>query len=94
MKFEWDASKATTNIQKHDISFEEAVTVFNDILSFSYDDEIHSHSERRYATLGMSDLGNVLVVAHTMRGERVRIINAREATPREKRWYEKEKHNG
>ncbi|HYX27315.1 MAG TPA: BrnT family toxin [Pyrinomonadaceae bacterium] len=94
MEFEWDSKKLRDNLIKHGISFEEAVSVFEDILSFTYDDEIHSHSERRYATLGMSDRGNVLVVAHTMRGERVRIINAREATPREKRWYEKEKHNG
>jgi uncharacterized protein len=60
-------------------------------LSFMYDDEAHSHTEQRYATLGMSDHGRVLVIAHTMRGERVRIISAREATAREKRWYEKER---
>ena len=63
---------------------------FSDILSFTYDDEVHSHAERRYATLGMSGRQRVLVVAHTMRGEQVRIISAREATPRERRWYEKE----
>jgi uncharacterized DUF497 family protein len=93
MEFEWDSNKSEVNIRKHGISFEEATSVFKDILSFTYDDETHSHSERRYATLGISDQGNVLVVDHTMRDERVRIINAREATPREKKWYEKEKHN-
>ena len=90
MEFEWDPKKATANLPKHDVSFEEAVTVFSDILSFTYDDEAHSHAERRYATLGMSAQGHVLVVAHTQRGEHVRIISAREATPRERRWYEKE----
>jgi uncharacterized DUF497 family protein len=93
MEFEWDPIKSKANTRKHGISFEEASTAFNDILSFTYDDEIHSHSERRYATLGMSTQENLVVVAHTMRGERVRIISARLATAREKKWYEKEKDN-
>lgn len=91
MEFEWDPKKARINIRKHRVSFEEAVTVFSDVLSFTYDDEIHSRTERRYATLGISNQGHVLVIAHTMRNEVVRIISAREATPREKRWYEKER---
>jgi uncharacterized DUF497 family protein len=90
MEFEWDPKKARSNVRKHGISFDEAASPFSDVLSFTYDDELHSHVERRYATLGLSDRGRVLVVAHTMRGERIRIISAREATPREKRWYEKE----
>jgi uncharacterized DUF497 family protein len=90
MKFEWDSEKARINLRKHRVSFEEAATVFSDNLSFTYDDELHSRIERRYATLGMSDRGRLLVIAHTMRGERVRIISAREVTSREKRWYEKE----
>jgi len=90
MKFEWDSKKARINLRKHRVSFEEAATVFSDNLSFTYDDELHSRIERRYATLGMSDRGRLLVIAHTMRGERVRIISAREVTSREKRWYEKE----
>jgi len=89
MEFEWDPKKAAANIRKHSVSFEEAVTVFDDILSFTYDDDLHSRTERRYATLGMSDKGRILVIAHTMRVELVRIISARDATPREKRWYEK-----
>ena len=91
MEFEWSHKKTVSNIRKHGISFEEATSVFSDILAFTYDDEVHSRIERRYATLGMSNHGEVLVVAHTMRGERVRIISARKATPREKRWYEKER---
>jgi uncharacterized DUF497 family protein len=91
MDFEWDPKKARRNNRQHKVSFEEAATVFDDILSFTYDDEVHSLTERRYATLGMSKHGRVLVIAHTMRGERVRIISARDATPSEKRWYEKER---
>lgn len=91
MEFEWDQQKALSNIRKHGISFEEAASAFSDLLSFTYADEVHSRIERRYATLGMSNQGRVLVVAHTMRGERVRIISARKATPREQKWYEKER---
>ena len=90
MEFHWDPKKAKSNLRKHRVSFEEAVLVFSDDLSFTYDDEAHSHAEPRYATLGISARGRVLAVAHTMRGEKVRIISAREATPRERRWYEKE----
>jgi uncharacterized protein len=90
MEFHWDSKKAKSNLRKHRVSFEEAVLVFSDILSFTYNDEAHSQAERRYATLGISAGGRLLVVAHTMRGEQVRIISAREATPRERRWYEKE----
>ena len=90
MEFHWDPKKAKSNLRKHRVSFEEAVLVFSDDLSFTYDDGAHSHAVRRYATLGISARGRVLVVAHTMRGEKVRIISAREATPLERRWYEKE----
>ncbi|MEK6336240.1 MAG: BrnT family toxin [Acidobacteriota bacterium] len=62
--------------------------VFSDVLAKTYDDSAHSHGEQRYVTLGMSDQGRVLVVAHTMRGETVRIISARKATKRERKAYE------
>jgi uncharacterized protein len=90
VEFEWDSRKATNNLRKHGVTFDEAATVFDDSLSFTYDDELHSHTERRYATLGMSIQARVLVIAHTMRGDKVRIISAREGTSREKRWYEEE----
>jgi uncharacterized DUF497 family protein len=80
MEFEWDPRKARTNIRKHRISFDEAASAFSDVLSFTYDDELHSHAERRYATLGMSNQGRVLVIAHTMRknNQRARRYTARE----------------
>ena len=90
LQFEWDPKKAASNLHTHRVSFEEAATVFTDIFSFTYDDEAHSQVEQRYATLGLSNRGRVLVVAHTMRHDLVRIINARKATPRERRWYEEE----
>ena len=90
MEFEWHSRKAAANLRKHGVSFEEAAMVFSDILSFTYDDEAHSQAERRYATLGISNQGRLLVVAHTTRGEQIRIISAREATPTERKWYEEE----
>jgi uncharacterized DUF497 family protein len=54
LEFEWDPEKAASNLLKHGVSFEEAGSAFSDILSFTYDDDVHSRIERRYATLGMS----------------------------------------
>jgi uncharacterized protein len=90
MEFEWNPKKAKSNLRKHKVSFNEAATAFSDLLSLTFDDEAHSDVERRYITLGISHQGRILVVAHTMRGDKVRIISAREATPRERKWYEKE----
>jgi uncharacterized DUF497 family protein len=64
--------------------------VFGDVLAVTYEDPLHSRDEQRCVTIGMSDQGRVLVVAHTTRGERVRIISARKATRREIRAYEEE----
>ncbi len=88
LEFEWDSKKAATNLRKHRISFREAAMVFSDDLAFTYDDASHSHGEERYITLGMSDKGRVLVVAHAARGDRIRIISARKATRRERKSYE------
>ncbi len=88
LQFEWDPKKAASNLRKHHISFREAAMIFSDGLAQTYNDSAHSHGEQRYVTLGMSDQGRVLVVAHTMRGETVRIISARKATKRERKAYE------
>jgi uncharacterized protein len=64
--------------------------VFGDVRAFTYDDSLHSQGEYRYVTMGMSDRGRVLLVAHTTRGELVRIISARKATRREIKAYEEE----
>jgi uncharacterized protein len=86
--FEWDPEKAQQNTRRHGVSFEEAATVFGDPLSLTVDDPMHSIGEQRFVTLGLSVNRRLLVVAHTERGDAVRIISARRATPRERTAYE------
>lgn len=90
MEFEWDPNKAASNVSKHDVSFVEAATIFGDPLSITVPDPDHSWEENRYLTVGMSDRGRLLIVAHTEEdgGTRVRIISARQLTRREKKAYE------
>ncbi|WP_375506814.1 BrnT family toxin [uncultured Nostoc sp.] len=88
MEFEWNPDKAALNLEKHGISFPEAATVFNDPLSVTFLDPDHSIGESRYIIIGVSRFGQLLVVAHTDRGKKVRIISARKATRKEKRFYE------
>ena len=93
MEFEWDRDKAAQNVPKHGVSFHEAATVFGDPLSVTFPDPDHSIGERRYITMGVSYSGRLLVIAHTERVERVRIISARAATPRERSYYEENGEN-
>ena len=86
--FEWDKRKATGNVRKHGVSFEEAATVFGDDLSITIPDPGHSVGEQRYLTVGFSEDGRLVVVAHADRGDTIRIISARKATRREKKQYE------
>jgi uncharacterized protein len=88
MEFEWNPDKAELNHEKHDVSFEEAATVFNDPLSLTFPDPEHSIEESRYVIIGVSRFGQFLIVAHTDRGDKVRIISARKATRQERRFYE------
>ncbi len=88
MEFEWDPRKAAENLRKHKVSFREAATVFGDFLSTTASDPDHSADERRYITVGLSDRGRLLMVAHAERGERIRIISARRLTDSERRAYE------
>jgi uncharacterized DUF497 family protein len=88
MDFEWDDAKAELNERKHGVSFAEAMTVFGDPLSLTAYDPDHSDEEDRYITMGRSTGGLLLVVSHTDRGDKVRIISAREASRRERRDYE------
>ena len=88
MRFEWDEKKASRNLQKHNISFEEATTVFDDPLSETFPDPDHSHDEDRFIIIGASESGKILVIAHTDDEKIVRIISAREATYGERRAYE------
>ena len=88
MKFEWDPQKAASNQGKHGVSFHEAASVLGDPLSITYHDPDHTNTEYRFITLGMSQSGRVLMVAHTDRGDNIRIISARRTPHQERRYYE------
>jgi len=88
MEFEWDADKASSIVAKHGVTFPEAMTVFGDPLELAIADPHHSDGEFRFLSIGLAATGRLLVVAYTEREGRTRIINAREATPRERRQYE------
>jgi len=90
LEFEWDAEKEKKNIHKHGVSFHEGGTVFEDQLSWTFPDPDHSNEEERFLTIGVSSQGKTILVSHTDRGTKTRIISARPATPRERRDYEKE----
>lgn len=89
MDFLYDQKKAASNLRKHGVAFEEAVTIFGDALSITIPDPAHSEGEERFLTVGTSSAGRLLVVSHLEIGEDIRIINARRATRREKQTYEK-----
>lgn len=89
LRFEWDESKARQNREKHGVSFEEAATVFGDMLSLTVGDTLHSGDEDRFVTVGEAVDRNLLVVVHTERGDYIRIISARKATRRERKSYER-----
>jgi uncharacterized DUF497 family protein len=89
LTFEWDSRKARSNLAKHGVGFEEASTIFGDPLSLTIPDPEHSLHEERYITMGRAFTGKLLVVAHTERGDNIRIISARPASRRERKVYEK-----
>ncbi len=86
--FEWDTDKAEKNLRKHNVSFEEAASVFDDPLFIAFLDEEHSRDEERYITIGLSNMNRLLLVAHTERNDRIRIISARKATKNEEKFYQ------
>jgi len=88
LTFEWDESKAEENLRKHGVSFAEASTVFEDTLSLTIPDPLHSAEEQRFVILGLSNQEHALVVVHTYRDDSIRIISVRAATSRERREYE------
>lgn len=88
MKFHWDKNKAQSNFLKHNISFEEAVTVFADPYLLFTEDVKNSEGEEREWAMGESENGFILVVVFTVRNETFRIISARKATKKECKRYE------
>jgi uncharacterized protein len=87
LAFEWDEIKDLENLRKHGVSFDESLTIFGDPLSLTVEDPLHSIEEDHFITIGLSDRGRILVVVYTERGDNIRIISARQATPREARAY-------
>lgn len=94
MQFEWDPEKAARNLQRHGVSFEEAASVFGDPLAATIPDPEHSTEEARFITMGVTPAQRLLVVVHTERADRIRIISARAATRAEKKKYEEDQEPG
>ena len=90
LRFEWHQEKASENLRKHGVSFEEAKTVFNDPFSITIADPEHSLDEDRYIDIGLSARGQILVVVYTERAGSIRIISSRKATKAERRVYEQQ----
>jgi len=90
LKFEWHPEKARQNQRKHNVTFAEASTVFGDLLSATVFDPDHSNEEDRFITVGFSERHRLLIVSHTERDGRIRIISARELTALERKEYEEE----
>jgi uncharacterized protein len=88
LTFEWDLRKARSNLAKHGVGFEEASTIFDDSLSLTILDPEHSLAEKRFITMGRAFNGKLLVVVHTDRSDNIRIISARRASRRERKFYE------
>jgi hypothetical protein len=87
--FEWDPEKAKRNLEIHGVSFDEASTAFGDALSLTIYDPLHSEDEDRFILAGNTYKNRLLIVVHTERGNRIRIISARKATNKEREYYEK-----
>jgi uncharacterized DUF497 family protein len=88
LEFEWDNAKAKKNLRKHAVSFDEATSAFYDALSVTIPDPDHSAGENRFLLIGKTVGGYIVVVSHTDRGERIRIISARRANRHERANYE------
>jgi len=88
VEFEWDKKKAAENIRKHGISFHEAATVFGDSLAVTFDDSEHSIGEDRLLTFGTTRTGKLVIVSHTERNRKMRIISTRLMTKQERNIYE------
>lgn len=92
VEFQWDDDKSRSNVRKHGVSFDEAMTVFYDPLSITIPDPDHSIGECRFLQLGISRQNRLLVISHTDREKCIRLINARLATSYERKMYESARH--
>jgi hypothetical protein len=90
MEFEWDEKEADENYRKHGVTFQEASSVFGDRLAITFEDPDHSKNENRYLTFGESLQKRLLIVSHTERKGRTRIISSRPVNRKERRIYEED----
>ena len=90
MEYDWDKNKAVDNLSKHGVSFEEARTVFDDLLYVYFYDPDHSFGEHHFILLGESAQGRLLFVSYRERNNSICLISAREATLSERKAYEQE----
>ena len=89
MRIEWDPSKARANLRAHGVGFAEAATVLDDEFALTREDT-GVDAERRFVTLGLSDVGNLLVVVYLYRDpDMLRVISAWKANRRQRMLYEK-----
>jgi uncharacterized DUF497 family protein len=88
LAFEWDEAKARENLKKHKVGFEEGKTIFNDPFLLTFPDIDTSDAEERYVNIGLSIRDRALVLIHTERQGKIRIISCRKASARERRHYE------
>jgi uncharacterized DUF497 family protein len=91
VEFEWDDKKAKSNLKKHGVDFIEAATVFDDLFYIDFYDPKHSTAEHRFLIIGESNRQRLLIVSYIERDDKIRIISARELTPKEGRNYEQGK---
>jgi len=91
VEYEWDEEKAALNLKKHDVDFDEAATVFDDLFYIDFYDPKHSAEEHRFLMIGESNRQRLLIVSYIERDDKIRIISARELTPKEGRNYEQGK---
>jgi uncharacterized protein len=89
LTFEWDEVKARENLKKHKVAFDEGKTIFGDPFLRTFPDVDSFEAEERYINIGASAKDRILVLIHTERQGKIRIISCRKATARERRYYEK-----
>jgi uncharacterized protein len=88
LTFEWNEVKAQENLKKHKVAFDEGKTIFNDPFLLTFPDADSSKDEERYINIGVSVKNRIIVLIHTERQGKIRIISCRKATARERRYYE------
>lgn len=91
IEFEWYNEKAKINFQKHNVSFEEAMTVWDDEFAAFLHDPVHSNAEDRFLLIGYSSKNNLLFVSFTERNDKIRLISSRKATNSERKRHEENK---